>query len=145
MKFGPVAAIAAVSLLGGCCTNPGPYCGRISHWALGLPYCVRLSCLGLRPLPVATCLRIFMVWFVAVGAGTPVPTYASWIREAHSKGYINTYTEKIAQQGHPAPASMPLRLTVTRDPLRNEQEFSKVYGGCEPPTPSAIGRVDGSR
>jgi hypothetical protein len=123
----------------------GPILRTYFSLTLGLPYCVRLSCLGLRPLPVATCLRIFMVWFVAVGAGTPVPTYASWIREAHSKGYINTCTEKIAQQGHPAPASMPLRLTVTRDPLRNEQEFSKVYGGCEPPTPSAIGRVDGSR
>jgi hypothetical protein len=123
MKFSPVTAIAAVSLLGGCCANPGPNCGRISRW----PWDCRIACTcpawGCDPCPnIPVSQSSWSGLFGPTREPQCPPTTAGYVRLGR-QGYVNKCTETIAQQGHPAPASMPLRLTVTLDPLRNEQEF----------------------
>jgi hypothetical protein len=146
MKFCLVAvvALAAIGLLSGCCTNPGPSCGRLSHW----PWDCRITCAcpswGCDPCwdePVSKS-SWSSLWRSAHEPQCP-PAPAGYVRLGR-RGYVNVCTETIAQQGHPAPPSMSLRLTVTLDPLRNEQEFLKFFEDANRRYPRPTGESMGA-
>src|SRR6266481_5779125 len=144
MKFCQVAAIAAVSLLGGCCANPGPNCGRLSRW----PWNCSIACVcpswGCDPCPNQPVSKSSWrgLWRSVREPQCP-STPAGYVRLGR-KGYVNTCTEKIAQQGHPAAPSMPLRLTVTLDPLRNGQEYEKFIEDANQRHPRPTGESMGA-
>lgn len=55
-------------------------------------------------------------------------------------GYVNKCTEEIAEHGHPAPDSMPMRLAVTLDPQRSTDELSKFMGEANQRYPRPSGQ-----